>query len=509
MVEPRIPRHLLLLGLASVLVHLAAINQYGYFRDELYYLASTSHLDFGYVDHPPLSIWILAVIRVLLGDSLIALRIVPVLAGAAVVIMTGLMARELGGGRFAQALAATAVLVSPVHIGNTRYYSMNAFDLLLWALAGWILIRVLASGDRRLWLLLGTVLGLGLANKISVLWLGAGLAVGLLLTSHRKALLTRGPWVAGAISAALFLPYVIWQVRHDWATLEFMRNATQEKMVRTGLLEAIREQVLVMNPAVAPIWIAGLIWSLFSKEGARWRILGFIYLTVFAILAASGTSRGSYLAPAYPFLLAPGALALERILASPRLAWARAAAFALPVAVGAVFLPFAVPILPVDSFIRYQHAIGLTPRQQERTSVAELPQYYADMFGWEEMARKAADAYHGLTPQEQARCLFFGQNYGEAGALDVLGPRFGLPPGRVLSGHNSYWIWGTREMAGEVAIILGSNYEDNSEFFEQVEQVGTIRCERCMPYERDLPVFVGRRPKATLANVWPQLKMFI
>lgn len=502
-------RPLLLAGLAAVLVHLPAITQYGYFRDELYYLASTSYLAFGYVDHPPLSIWVLALIKLLLGDSLVALRLVPVLIGAGVVVITGLMARDAGGGRFAQALAATAVLVSPVYLGTARYYSMNSFDLLFWTLAGWILIRIVTSEDQKLWLLLGVVLGLGLLNKISMLWLGAGLTAGLLLTPVRGRLLTRGPWIAGAIAAVGFLPYVIWNLTHDWATLEFMANATRRKMVSVSVTEFAGQQILEMNPAVAPIWITGLVWCLVAKDGRRLRILGVIFLTVFVILAGSGTSRGSYLAPAYPMLLAPGAVAIERLLAGPRRLWARILACALPVLVGAMLLPFALPVLSPDTFIRYQQALGLTPRRTERSEVAELPQHYADMFGWDEMAEKAAKAYATLSSAEKDTCVFFGQNYGEAGALDVLGPRHGIPEGRVLSGHNAWWTWGTRGLPTDVVVILGGDYGNNAEFFEQLDQVDTIRCERCMPYERDLGVFIGRRPKKDLAAVWAGLKEFI
>lgn len=502
-------RPLLLLGLAAVLVHLPAITQYGYFRDELYYLASTSHLAFGYVDHPPFSIWALALIKAILGDSLVALRIVPVLVGGAVVVLCGLMARDAGGRRFAQTLAATAALVSPVYLGTCRFYSMNSFDLLFWTLAGWILIRLAISRDQRLWLALGIVLGVGLLNKISVLWLGAGLAAGLVLTPLRRSLLTLGPWAAGTIAALGLLPYLVWNQLNDWPTLEFMANATGRKMVPVGLAQFTKEQILMMNPAVAPIWFAGLVWCLFARDGRRFRILGVVFLTVFVILAGSGTSRGSYLAPAYPMLLATGAVALETLVTRPRRIWARTLAYGLPVLVGALLLPFALPVLPPDTFIRYQRALGVTPHHEERTAVAELPQHYADMFGWDEMAEKAAKAYATLTPAEKEHCVFFGQNYGEAGALDVLGPRLGLPAGRVLSGHNAYWMWGTRGLRTDVVIILGGDAEDNAVFFEQLEQVDTIRCDRCMPYERGLGVFIGRRPKVDLAGAWAGLKMFI
>ena len=224
-----------LLAAAKLLVHLAAISRYGYFRDELYYLACADHLGWGYVEHPPLSIAVLAAVRAVLGDSLVALRIVPVLAGMVIIFLVGALTRRLGGGRFAQGLAGLCALAAPVFLGQDRYYSMNAFDLLFWTLAAWALVRALEGGAPRHWIALGGVLGLGLLNKISLLWFGGGLFVGLLLTPHRRVLRTGWPWVAGGIASLLFLPYLIWQMQHGWPVREFMHNATSRKGVRRGV----------------------------------------------------------------------------------------------------------------------------------------------------------------------------------------------------------------------------------------------------------------------------------
>jgi 4-amino-4-deoxy-L-arabinose transferase-like glycosyltransferase len=501
-------RPLLGLALAAIVLHVAVVGRYGYFRDELYYLASTRHLDFGYVDHPPLSIALLALVRAVLGDSLLALRIVPVLAGAAMVVVTGCIASMLGARAFGQCLAALCVIVSPMYLGSHHVYSMNALDQLAWTLATFVLIRILEGGGS--WAFLGVILGLGLENKISVLWLGSGIATGLVLTPHRRLLATRGPWIAAAIAALLFAPHVAWQAAHGWPTLEFMRNAAQLKNAPTTLGEFVRTQLLVMNPITAPVWIAGVVACLFSSALARWRILAIAFLAVAVSFAASGSSKAHYLAPAYPPMLAAGAMAIESLIASR--AWRRAleaAVLALVIAIGALMAPFALPVLPVESFVRYMHAAGITPRAEERSNLGELPQHYADMFGWDELAEKVAHAYGALPSGDQARCAIFAQNYGEAGALDVLGPRFGLPEGRTLCGHNSYWLWGPHGMDGDVMIVVGGDLADNRAFFASVERVDVVHCERCMPYERDLPVYVCRGIKAPLAEVWPRLKHFI
>lgn len=497
-------------ALAKLFVHLLANRQYGYFRDELYYIACSDHLAFGYVDHPPLSIAILKLSRLLIGDSLPALRFLPALAGAAVVFLAGLMARELGGGRYAQALACTAALIAPMYLGVNNYFSMNSFDFLFWSLAFYLLIRILASPDGTgapavLWLLLGAVLGLGLLNKISVLWLAFGLAAGLVLTPMRRWLLSPWPWTTGAIAAALFSPHILWQIQNSWPTIEFMRNATGFKMAEVSPLEFIGSQLLVMNPLNALVWLAGLGWVLFHREGRRWRLLGVIWLSVFLLLIVNGKSRSEYLAPAYPPLLAAGAVAIEAFLRK-RAVWLRPALVSILLAGGAVLAPLALPVLPVETLISYSRLLGIKPGTEERKAVGELPQHYADMFGWEEMAAGVARAWLGLPESERVRTGIYAQNYGEAGAVDFFGGAYGLP--KAMCGHNNYWLWGPGGREVRNCVILGGRREDHLKAFETVDQAGAVECRRCMPYERNLPVWIGRNLKVSVAEIWPRNKHY-
>jgi len=500
---------LLVFPAAKLLIHLLTAQGYGYFRDELYYLACADHLAFGYVDQPPLSIFLLWLVRSLFGDSVFALRLLPAVAGAVTVWLVGLITRELGGRGFAQALAMLAAIAAPIYLALDHVYSMNALDLVFWPLAVLLLIRVLQEPSQNRWLLLGLVLGLGLQNKISILWLGFGILVGLLLTRQRRLLATPGPWLAGGVALLVFLPYLVWQVLHDWPTLEFMARATGEKMAAKSALSFLAEQIRVLNPTTLPIWLAGLVFLLTAKTVERFRPLAWIWITVFLLLVLSGSSRANYLAPAYTWLFAAGAVFWEGLCERLRVPFGqllRPALIAPLVISGVVLSPMALPVLAVENYVAYSQALGFAPSTDERKELAELPQFYADMHGWESIVETVASVYDTLSPEEQNVAAFFTGNYGEAGAIDLLGRSRGLPV--TVSGHNNYWMWGPRGRTGEVVIGIGGSEEYLGEIFEKVELAARTDCGYCMPYENDQPVWVCRGLRKPIEELWPELKHF-
>ncbi|MGB2869755.1 MAG: glycosyltransferase family 39 protein [Bacteroidota bacterium] len=499
---------LLSFAAAALLIHLVvnAMGGYGYFRDELYYFACSEHLDWGYVDQPPLSIFILALNRVLFGDSLFALRLLPAVAAAVTVFFTGLMAREFGGNRFAQSLASVGALASPIFLGMFTIFSMNCFDFLFWTLAAFIILKILKTEQPRYWIILGIVLGFGLLNKIDVLWLGFGIFLGLVLTPQRHWLKTKWPWVAGAIAFILFLPYILWNMTHGFAHWEFINNATALKYSSQTPITFIVGQFLLQNPMNMPLWICGLCWLLFVGE-KRFRFMGFIWLAAFLVLLVNGHSKAEYLAPAYMPLFAAGGVALERWLSGKFLDWLRPTYLGL-VALGGIFVaPLVLPVLPVQTYIRYAESIGMGPTSAEGKQLNKLPQFYADMFGWDTMAATVAGVYRGLSAEDQARCGIYADNYGEAGAIDFFGKKYGLP--KAVSGHNNYFLWGTRGYSGEVVIVIGGNPDGHRKVFESVEEAAVITSEYAMPYESNLPVYVCRKIKVPLQEVWPSVKSFI
>lgn len=209
---------------AKLLLHLATASRYGYFGDELYFLACGEHLDWGYVDQPPLIALVAWLVRHTLGTSLLAVRLPSALAGAALTLLTGLLARELGGGRFAMGLSAAASALAFVYVVMHYLFTMNAYEPLFWTGCAFIVVRIVKTGDQKLWLWFGLIAGLGLQNKYSMAVYGLGLVVGVLLAPERRALRQPWIWLGGAVAALVFLPNLIWNVQHGWPFFELMRN---------------------------------------------------------------------------------------------------------------------------------------------------------------------------------------------------------------------------------------------------------------------------------------------
>ena len=454
----------------------------------------------GYVDQPPFSIAALWLSRLFFGDSLFALRLFPAIAGAIVVALAGLMAKELGGKRYAQVLASCCTLSAPLILGMNSFFSMNSFDILFWTLAFYLIIVIIKKDEQKYWLLLGLVLGLGLLNKISVLWLGTGLTAGLLLTPSRKLLLTRRVWIAAAIALLLFLPHIIWQVLNGFPTLEFMKNAIAHKYIAVSPLDIVIQQAQNMNPLTFPIWIAGLIYFLVSKSVRQFRILPIIYFTVFLILVINRNSKAEYLGPMFPMLFTLGAFSIEKFILKLNWRWLKSSILVLLLPGAIIAAPFALTILPIETFISYSQALGMAPSTTEKKKLNKLPQFYADMFGWEEMTASVADAYNTLTPEEKTKCAIFANNYGEAGAIDFFGRKYNLP--KAISGHNNYWLWGCRNATGDVVVRLGGSREAMLESYRAVAQIGVFKNEYCMPYENNMAIYVCKGRRTPLKDDW-------
>jgi hypothetical protein len=493
---------LFVLAIADLAAHMLVSTNYGYFRDELYFIEAGRRLAFGYVDFPPLIAWLARLLAVLSGDALWAIHFVPALATAVIVFVTGMMARELGGGRVAQGFAALASLVAPTFLATGSIFSMDALDELWWVLASYLTIAILKRDGSRLWLLFGLVVGIGLSTKITMLFFGFAVAVGLTLTGARRHFLSRWIWLGAVIAFVFLLPYVLWNLANGFPTLEFFASYEGSD----GPAEFLLGQILGMNPLTLPLSIAGL-WFYFSMQGGKpYRALGWafvILLVVFTILGA----KAYFLSPAYPMLYAGGAVLLERI--GGRAAGPFKPLYAsLLLISGLLLAPLAMPILPPTTFAgTYGSMSGTTNASAGQEGEGVYPQPLGDRFGWSGMVQTVGRVYNELPDRERSKACIFTANYGEASALNFLGEERGLPP--AISGHNTYYLWGPDGCTGEVMITVGLSRGQVERGYASVQRAATNTCRYCvLEEENGAPVYVAREPKAPIQELWPRTKHY-
>jgi 4-amino-4-deoxy-L-arabinose transferase-like glycosyltransferase len=498
---------LFLVAGVDVLLHLVAINRYGYHRDELYFLDCARHLDFGYVDHPPLLDALLAVTQRFLGDSLVAIRIPALLASTAVVVLVALMARQLGGGRFAQVLAGLAACLAPVYLITSAMISVEGLNTLMWTVCIYLMLLIAVTPTPKRWLLLGAAFGAGLLAKYAIVFLGIGLAAGIVLTPAFKLLRSKWPWIAVALAFLILLPNLTWQWKHGWPFIEYARgiHSTMMQWIPLGLY--LLSQVLFLNPAALPLWLGGLVYLLAGRSTRPFRLFGVAFVAILVLLIVV-KSKPYYPAPAYTILLAAGAVGAERLASRSRLRWLRPAGIAALLAGGLPVLPYAIPVLPVEQFLAYSRIVHIESAFAFETGRRlKLPQYFTDMFGWDNQVEVVASVFRSLPPQEQARAVIYASNFGEAGAVNILGRKYGLPP--AVSGHFSYYYWGPGPADSEVVITLGRMREqDLRKNFECVTLAARITHPYAIFYENDLPVYVCRRPKRPIREIWPETRHF-
>lgn len=494
------------IALANLLFHFYFNNRYGYFRDEFDYMSCGDHLDWGYVDHPPLIPFLLHICRAVLGDSLRSIRFIPALASSLLIVQTAAIARELGGGRYALFLSAICAFIAPQYLSNGSLLGTNCLEPNLWMGCAYFAILAIKHDEPSNWLWFGLVAGLGLEEKYSIAVFGLGMVLGLVFTEQRRAFFKKWIWLGGLAAFLIFLPNLLWNIRHDWPFVQLMRGIRAEgRDVVLGPFSYFFQQTLLVNPLTAPIWLAGLFALLFSARLKPYRVLGWCYLfcyTVFFVLHG----KNYYLAPIYPMLLAAGAVVVESVIhGRENRQWLKPAMAIVLLASGAHLAPVVVPILPPDGFLAYTKYLPFKiPVMEHSHARAALPQWYSDQFGWKEIADEAAVAWNRIPPEERHDCGIFAQNYGQAGAIDFFGRRDGLPP--ALSGHQTWFLWGPRGYSGNCMIVLDDRKEVLERLWEQVEFVGTS-ADNPYALEKRIDVFLCKGAKfGTLVELWPVLK---
>lgn len=456
---------------------------YGIFRDELYYLVCGRHLAWGYVDMQPLAALQARVAQALFGiHHLALLRIFSALAGSAMVLLTGLLAWTLGGRRPAQAIAMTGVLAAGIYLGIDNFLSMNSFEPVFWMTCMLAVLQIAREGPPRAaaiwWIVFGVSGGLALENKLSAVFFLFCLMGALLLTPQRKLLKSRWAAVAVALIVLIELPNFLWQIERGFPTLVLLSNiAHSNKNVVLGPAAFISTQVLILNPLNLLLWCGGLVWLLFRK---RFRFAGILYLLFLPLMIALH-AKAYYVVPIYPVLFAAGGVAWQQWL-GPRYSRVLIPVYAvLLLLIAAVFFPMVNPVLPPQGYIAYAKRLHFqAPATEDFKQGPLLPQFYADRFGWRSLANQVASVYRSLSPEDRSQVCIWGDNYGEASAVNVYDP--GLP--RAISGHQNYYYWGPRACTGKVMIVMGSDGRGLARDFQSCEVVGALTNPYAMPYER-------------------------
>ena len=488
----------------TLVVHRIGNAHYGFFRDELYFIICGQHPQWGYVDQPPV-VPLLAALTQIFGHSLFLLRLVPALLAAGGAYVTCLLVVEYGGGVFAQSVAALAYLFAGVLLSFGMKVGTDEVGLWTWPLLALLIVRIIKGADPRTWLLVGAIAGLSFESKYSVVFFIAAIGVGLLLTRERRIIFERWFLAGAGVMMLIALPNVLWQAHYGLPMLELLRNGQDGKNLIASPLLYFVQEILITQMFLAPIWIIGLVWLLRSKPN---RFLGYAYIVlIMEMLVFHG--KHYYPANAYPILMAAGGVMIESWTTNLRAA--RYAVIAYALILGPVFIPFSLPILSEDGFLAYQdrvndvlHIPKSTLATEHGRETAALPGDWADMHGWQEMASQIKGIYDALPADERAKAVVVAQNYGEAAAVNFFAPD--VP---VISGHNQYWLWGTRGFDGSVIIDFDGDCGAKNHLFQSATHVATFNVPYTIGWETNDPIMVCRGLRVPIQTLWPKLKKYV
>jgi hypothetical protein len=486
----------------KLILHFLTNTIYEVHRDGLLYIELGKHLSWGFQSVPPLIAVFASLSRLLFGDTAFGINFFPAIIGAIALIIIGIMVKEMGGNKMAQFIALLAYLVSPAFLRSNSLFQPVSFDEFFWLLIAFLIFRLVKTEKPVYWIWIGVTAGVAFLNKYLVVFFLIGLVASILLTSQRKWLKSPYPYIGALIALLISLPNLIWQYRHNWPVVTHMRELTETQLVNVRIDVFLIEQLMMNIPAVL-IWIPGLIFILFNREGAKFRILGLTFIfTILLLIIFRG--KPYYTLGLYPMLFAFGGVALVRWLHG-KLAFARNTIIVITFITGILSLPISLPILNPEQFIRFTRIVGMENSQRwEEGEYHELPQDYADMIGWEELAKIVSDAYNSLTQTEKEQCTIFANNYGEAGAINFYGKKLGLPP--AISFSDSYLYWAPDSIPGNCLIKVGES-DDVIEMYNDVRIAGRIST----PHAREfgVPVYLFKDPKSDFSDYYSiRLKEF-
>jgi 4-amino-4-deoxy-L-arabinose transferase-like glycosyltransferase len=489
---------LIFLAICGVLLHILLNGQYGFHRDELDILMNARQLDWGYIAYPPFTPFIARIGLVLFGNSLRGLRLFSALSQGVVMLLAGWMARDMGGRRGAQVIAAISVYIAPVALTAGTLIQYMAFDFLWWVVIAFFFVRLLATGDPRYWLGIGAGIGLGMMTKFTVAFWVAGLIVAVLLSARRRDLLSKWLWLGVGLALLVYLPNLIWQIRHDFISLDFLK-AIHARDLQWGRGQNFLSEQLTSstNPFTLPLWTAGIASCLFASSMKRFRPLVWMFLATFLIfLLAKG--RSYYVAPAYVMLTAAGSAWWIHWLAGRFLGLRRAGIGILYALTGIGAVAMIVIVKPVASI-----------NSPLWKTTSRLNPEVVEMIGWPDLATQVKNIYQSIPEGEKPHTVILAGNYGEAGALDLYGRSLGLPP--VISGADSFWYRGYGSFEPETVIVVGFERGYAGQFFSSCTSAGTVTNQYNVRNEettRHTGLYVCRRPRQPWAEMWKGMLWF-
>jgi hypothetical protein len=497
------------LAAAKVLIHLLTSTTYGYFGDELYTIALSKHLAFGYVDVPPLVPALVALSRLLLGESLFALHIFPTLAGAATLVFACLITRELGGKLFAIALSGLAFIVVPLWLTIDSFSCYDSIDQLVLASFLYVLVRFIKSGNKKSWILIGVLAGVACMTKPTILFMAPGFVVAMLISRYRKHLLTPWPWFALALFAVIVSPYVIWQHVNHWPTADYWLSYETAHVYRYTIVEYFINILLTMNPLLLPLIVIGA-YRIFRRFGdMSYRFLGIMFLVTLA-LTFFIKGRNFMVLSLYIPIFAAGSIFLEELVSGPGLKIAvRAGAFLYLAAAGFLVAPANLQIVPINDLPAYADTFGFLWQSVKDYTYPKpkIPQEFAMRIGWEELVQAVAGVYNELPPEERAKAGIWADWYGPAGAVDFFGSKYGLP--HAVSGHKNYYLWGPGEYSWEVMIVVTSfNFDRFRSVFAQMDFKAMVPNELAMPWDTRIGIYVCKWSTMQKDEFWKGIKSY-
>ncbi len=478
---------------------------YGFFFDELYTNALSRHLAFGYVDLPPLVPALVALSRLILGESLFAMHIVPALAGSFTLVFICLITKEFGGKTFAVALTALGFIIIPGWLMVDSIFCYDSIDQFILAVFLFTLIRFLRTGNKRLWMALGFIAGLACMTKMTILFLGPGFLIALLASKYRKDLSTPWPWLGAALCLVLLSPYLLWQSANHWPTLEYWINYGSHRVYQASIQQFIINILIYLSPLLIPLWLIGLYRVLRPLDGVRYGFLGLLFLvTIVLMFILHATPR--LIIELFMPLLAAGAVFTEETLAGLR--WGnpvKAAAVVYLLAVGIVNISFSLPVISMDllpAVIRPFQPL-YQPLREFNNGSNNPPIFLSGRIGWDDLVRDVAGVYNALPPEDRAVAGIYADFYVTAGAIDQFGPQYKLP--HAVSGSLTYFLWGPG-YSWDVMILITDRTNRMAVFFEKCEQKAVTQDEY-VGLSR-FYVFVCRKPIVPADTIWSSVKYY-